>query len=98
MPFTFSHPAIALPLKVIKPAWFSTTGLVVGSIAPDLLYFLKMGGSADFGHTLVGVFMFDIPISYLIAISFYVWLRNVLIRHLPAPLTKNTVVTCLLIF
>ncbi|WP_162052602.1 DUF4184 family protein [Pontibacter pamirensis] len=89
MPFTFSHPAIVLPFKAIKPAWFSTTGLVVGSIAPDLVYFLKMGGSADFGHTLAGVIILDLPLSFLLAIAFHLWVRNILILHLPAPLDKK---------
>ncbi|MFD2999442.1 DUF4184 family protein [Pontibacter toksunensis] len=89
MPFTFSHPAIALPLKALKPEWFSTTGLVVGSIAPDFVYFLKMGGSADFGHTLAGIFILDIPLSFFIALAFHLWARNVLILHFPAPLDKK---------
>lgn len=89
MPFTFSHPAIALPLKAVKPKWFSTTGLVVGSIAPDFVYFLKMGGNADFGHTLAGIFILDIPLAFFIAIAFHHWVRNVLILHFPAPLDKK---------
>jgi hypothetical protein len=30
MPFTFSHPAIVLPLTFLPRQWFSFTGLVIG--------------------------------------------------------------------
>ena len=89
MPFTFSHPAIVLPLALYKPRWFSVTGLVVGSMTPDFLYFIKMDGSEDFGHTLAGIFLFDLPVSYLLAIAFHRWVRNPFLVHLPAPLDRN---------
>ena len=89
MPFTFSHPAIVVPLARLKPRWFSATGLVAGSLAPDFLYFIKMDGSADFGHTLAGIFGFDLPISYLLAFAFHRWVRNPLLVHLPAPLDRK---------
>ena len=89
MPFTFSHPAIVLPLKKIKPAWFSTTGLVMGSLAPDLPYFLKMDGETDFGHTFAGIFLLDLPLAFLVAIAFHRWYRNSLVRHLPSPLDRQ---------
>lgn len=89
MPFTFSHPAIVLPLKKIKPTWFSPSGLIMGSMAPDFQYFLKMDARSDLGHTPIGVFMIDLPLSFLVAIAFHLWVRNILIRHLPSPLDKK---------
>lgn len=89
MPFSFSHPAIVLPLKKVRPGWFSSTGLITGSIAPDLPYFLAMSGSWDFGHTLAGIFLLDLPLSFLAAIIFHQWFRNSLIRHLPSPLDRK---------
>ncbi len=89
MPFTFSHSAVVLPLKYFKPKWFSTTGLVIGSMAPDFLYFIKIDGSEDFGHTLTGIFLFDLPVSFLLAIAFHRWVRNPFLVHLPAPLDRK---------
>lgn len=89
MPFTFSHPAVVLPLKFFKPKWFSATGLIAGSIAPDFLYFIKMDGSEDFGHTVAGILGFDLPVSYLLAIAFHRWVRNPFLVHLPAPLDRK---------
>lgn len=89
MPFTFSHPAIVLPLKKMKASWFSSTGLVIGSIAPDLPYFVTMDAQTNIGHTFIGIFIIDLPISFLVAIAFHLWVRNNLIMHLPSPLDRK---------
>jgi hypothetical protein len=89
MPFTFSHPAIVLPLKKMKPAWFSLTGLVIGSMSPDMLYFLQMSGEEDYGHTLPGLFVFDLPATLLLTLVFHLWVRNTLILYLPSPLNRK---------
>ncbi|WP_162055805.1 DUF4184 family protein [Pontibacter pamirensis] len=89
MPFTFSHPAIAVPLKKLKPNWFSSSGLVIGSMAPDFPYFLKMNTGSDFGHTLAGIFLLDLPLSFLVAVAFHLWVRDALILHLPSPLDRK---------
>ena len=54
MPFTFSHPAIVLPLKYLPKKWFSFTGLIIGSMTPDFEYFLRMKVKSDYSHTLNG--------------------------------------------
>ena len=89
MPFTFSHPAIVIPLKKWKPGWFSYSGLVIGSMSPDMLYFIQMDGEADYGHSLPGIFMFDIPFTLLATVFFHRWLRNILILYLPSPLNRK---------
>lgn len=89
MPFTFAHPVIVLPLKKVNPDWFSTTGLIVGSIAPDLPYFAIMDAQLNFGHSWIGVFLLDLPLSFLVAIVFHLWIRNNLIMHLPSPLDNK---------
>jgi hypothetical protein len=54
MPFTFSHPAIILPLKYFKKKWFSLTGLVIGSMTPDFEYFVRMRIQSNYSHTIEG--------------------------------------------
>ncbi|MFE3191931.1 DUF4184 family protein [Nocardia sp. NPDC059240] len=51
MPFTLAHPAVVLPLR--RTLWFP--GLVAGSIAPDLPYYLPVGVDAEFTHSLLGL-------------------------------------------
>lgn len=82
MPFTFSHPAIVLPLR----KYLSLTGLVIGSMSPDFEYFIRMNLQSEYSHSLLGVFYFCLPISLCIAFLFHCNIRNVLIENLPLPL------------
>ncbi|MFT2010139.1 DUF4184 family protein [Pontibacter sp. 13R65] len=82
MPFTFSHPAIVLPLQRLGSR-VSLTGLVIGSMAPDFEKLLKMGPGNTYSHTIVGVFWFSLPVSILLALLFHLVVRNALIDSLP---------------
>lgn len=58
-----------LPLKVWRPAAFNATALVVGSIAPDLQNFWNTPqGTVEFGHTLVGQFVFCLPMTMFVVL------------------------------
>lgn len=89
MPFTLAHPLGALPLKWLKRSWFSTTGLVVGSMAPDYEYFLKQMPGQSLSETAWGVFLFDLPLAILVALVFHLLVKRPLIRHLPAPFDQR---------
>lgn len=56
MPFTFAHPAAVLPLR--RHLWLP--GLVVGSVVPDLAYYLPVPGGADHTHSVLGVIGADL--------------------------------------
>ncbi len=83
MPFTFSHPAIVLPLAYLPKKWVSFTGLIIGSITPDFEYFIRMKIKSDYSHTIEGVFWFDLPLGILLAFIFHIIVRNPLIENLP---------------
>lgn len=51
MPFTLAHPAIVLPLR--RRLWFP--GLVAGSIAPDVGYYVPLGVDGELTHAPLGV-------------------------------------------
>ncbi|MGW4242605.1 DUF4184 family protein [Nocardia sp. NPDC004722] len=51
MPFTLAHPAAVLPLR--RTLWFP--GLVAGSIAPDVPYYVPVGVDGEFTHSLLGL-------------------------------------------
>ncbi len=101
MPFTFSHPAIVLPLIRRYGRWFSATGLIVGSMAPDFesfivatdvkfithrWYFKPLANSDIF--IPVAPFI-DVPLALLLACVFHFFIRDVLIAHLPPPLEER---------
>ncbi|PKW29863.1 DUF4184 family protein [Flavobacterium lindanitolerans] len=86
MPFTFSHPAIVLPMTFLNRKWFSLTGLVIGSMTPDFEYFLRMKTSSNYSHTIAGVFWFDLPLGIILSFIFHNIVRNNLFDNLPVPL------------
>lgn len=66
MPATFSHPAAILPLRRWAPSWFDTVGLVIGSMAPDLGYFLLLFDGAAKAHTVAGLFFITLPSALVV--------------------------------
>lgn len=83
MPFTFSHPALVLPLTYLPGKWFSLTGLIIGSIVPDFEYFVRMRLRSEFSHTIEGLFWFDLPLGILLAFIFHNLVRTSFIGNLP---------------
>jgi len=92
MPFTFSHPAIVLPLTYLPQRWFSLTGLVVGSLTPDFEYFLRMRIQSDYSHSMGGLFWFDLPLGLLLAFVFQQVVRNPLCDNLPHALKSRLLI------
>jgi hypothetical protein len=83
MPFTFSHPAIILPLTFLKRQWLSATGLIVGSMTPDFEYFIRMKVQSEYSHTLSGLFWFDLPLGLILCFLYHGIVRNSLINNSP---------------
>lgn len=82
MPFTLAHPAAALPFRRAAPGMLLP--LALGTIAPDLPYFLPEAIGNRFwhvGHELAGAFTFSLPAGYALLL-----LMVVLRRALVAPL------------
>jgi hypothetical protein len=83
MPFTFSHPALVLPLLALPKKWRSATGLILGSLTPDFEKFLRMSEFDPYSHTWRSIFYFNLPLGLLLAFAFHGVVRDTLIRHLP---------------
>lgn len=81
MPFTPAHTAIVLPF--LRSRYVSATALIIGSIAPDFEYFFTMDDKASHGHTLTGIFYFDIPVTIFLAFVFHRFVKVNLINNLP---------------
>ncbi|QNF32337.1 DUF4184 family protein [Adhaeribacter swui] len=91
MPFTFSHPAIVLPLYYLPRKTRSMTGLVVGSMAPDFEKFFRMSIHDGFSHTWPAIFYFNLPLAILLSFAFHQVVRDPLIDNLPGFLKKRLV-------
>ncbi|MEU5883401.1 DUF4184 family protein [Spirillospora sp. NPDC047279] len=91
MPFTFSHPAAVIPLARGRLA---PSALVVGSMVPDLPYFVGLQGELrEATHVPLGIVTIDVVLGLLsFAVFHLVWKRPVLVlapewlhRRLAAP-------------
>lgn len=88
MPFTFSHPAIILPLTT-KRLRLSATGLIIGSMTPDFEYFIRMKVQSDYSHTLPGLFWFDLPLGLILSFIYHSIVRNSFINNSPVFIQKR---------
>ena len=57
------------------------SALIVGCFATDLEYFLGVHG--EFGHTLPGVFVFDLPLAFAALWLFHHYAKEPLVAWLP---------------
>lgn len=78
MPFTISHIAAIYPLSKTKQFKNHFDALVVGTVLPDLLYFLPFELNRSFSHSLKGSIIFSIPLGLILVFFF----RRVLIEPL----------------
>ncbi|WP_129599772.1 DUF4184 family protein [Anaerophilus nitritogenes] len=88
MPFTFSHPAIILPIKEKYTKYFNLTALVLGSMAPDFEYFLKFKPIRTIGHSIIGFFSLNLPLCFVFAYLFHIFIKKPFIMSLPTPLDR----------
>ena len=89
MPFTFTHPAIILPLNYLPKKWFSLTGLIIGSLVPDFEYFLRMKIESIYSHTFWGIFYFDLPLGILLTFIFHNFVKTELFKNVPTELNRR---------
>ncbi|TGD80383.1 DUF4184 family protein [Hymenobacter wooponensis] len=89
MPFTFSHPAIVMPLLALPKKWRSATGLIIGSMAPDFEKFIRMSEFDPNSHTWRSIFYFNLPLGLILAFIFHMLVRDPLIVHLPKILRER---------
>lgn len=81
MPFTVAHPVIIFPL--LKCRHLSATGLIIGSIIPDMEFIIQMREVENIGHHSIGIFLFDLPAAIICAYLFHYIVRDTFIEHLP---------------
>lgn len=66
MPFTLAHPAAIVPIWYGAKKRLSVEALIIGSISPDIPYFLALRPISTYEHSLNGLFVFCLPVSLLI--------------------------------
>lgn len=85
MPFTLAHPGAVI---LVKSRYFNLSGLVLGAMAPDFMYFILFSPSSNFGHTLLGAIVLNLPLCFLLNELYYKFLKNAFIANLPSKQSK----------
>ena len=84
MPWTFAHPATVLPLRRLCPKRLSFAGLIIGSMTPDLGYYIHFSAFARLAHTFPGTILVCLPTGLILLVTLYA-LREPLWFLLPQP-------------
>jgi hypothetical protein len=83
MPFTLAHPAAAVPLRRALGRFGVLSALAIGSLTPDLAYFLPLGIGRRASHSLAGLFWFCLPVGLAAYGVFHCVLKRPLASLLP---------------
>ena len=83
MPFTFAHPAAAIPLLRPLGRYGSLSALAIGSIAPDLAFIVALDLMREQTHSLAALFLFCLPAGVLAYLLFHGVLKAPLIDLMP---------------
>ncbi len=77
MPWTVSHATAVLPLRRLTPWPLDFAALVIGSMTPDLGYYIGCFDLATFDHTLLGSLLAGVPVGVVLFLAFYVFCKPV---------------------
>ncbi len=80
MPAPSAHPLVVIPLR---RCGLLLSGLIIGSMIPDLVYILPVPVSDQFGHTLPGLFLFCLPAGLGVFFIFHLWVKYPLFSLFP---------------
>lgn len=87
MPFTLSHAAAAIPFRRTP---LIMSAIVMGSFVPDFPHFLSLlSPETPIGHTLAGVFLFDLPLAMAALWLFHAFIKQPMLMFLPVGIRRR---------
>lgn len=89
MPVTPAHPAAALPLRGLLGRLGSASALVIGSMTPDLAYFLPFSVPRSTSHSLAGLLYFCLPAGLGLWATYRVLLCPLFAAMLPQAISRR---------
>ena len=84
MPFTLAHPAVVLPFSGVVSRWGVLSALVVGTMVPDINFFVAGLTSRTYSHSIAGIVGFCVPAGLVVFAVYQALLRPMLVALLPA--------------
>jgi hypothetical protein len=91
VPFTFSHPAAALPLRRLLGRQASLSALVIGSMAPDLGFIVPLDLTRSETHGVAALFLFCLPAGLLTYWIYHLLLKAPLLHLFPPRVQERLV-------
>jgi Domain of unknown function (DUF4184) len=91
MPITFAHPAAAIPLQKLFVRFGFLPALAIGSMVPDVPYFVPLGIDRHLGHSIPALFWFCVPMGLIIYWLFEYFLKQPFISLCPLSLQSRLV-------
>jgi Domain of unknown function (DUF4184) len=89
VPFTIAHPVAVIPIARRLGRYAVPSALVIGSISPDVAYFLSFGVSRPESHSLAGLFWFCLPVGFAGYLLFHLVLERPLVSLLPTGIARR---------
>jgi uncharacterized protein DUF4184 len=89
MPFTLAHPAAALPLRSRLRSLGCASALAVGSMVPDLPYFLPLGIDGPESHSAAGILWFGLPAGLAAWLVYVFLVRPFALALLPVSILRR---------
>lgn len=89
MPFTLAHPIAALPLWWGSRHRLDLPALMVGSLVPDITYYLHLQPRPNIGHTLPGILQEGLPWGLALLLVGEYLLKFPCLKLLPRPLMPS---------
>jgi Domain of unknown function (DUF4184) len=80
VPFTLAHSAAALPFRRLR---LVPSALVIGTLAPDFEYLVKLDAHGRLAHTFPGVFVLTLPLALVVLWIFHRFVKLPVVRLLP---------------
>jgi hypothetical protein len=94
MPFTLAHPIATAPIWFGSKKNLDLPSLFVGSMIPDVDYFIALQPVETFGHTLAGVLTQGVPYSIALLLCIRYVLRRPFLALIPQPLARKLPIPC----
>jgi hypothetical protein len=92
MPFTAAHPMAVLPLvRWRRGLRLDATCLVIGSMAPDVEYFVRGRPFQTISHTLLGMVTWSLPITLILAAVLHAIVKWPMLAIAPVAVARRAV-------
>jgi hypothetical protein len=80
MPFTISHAAAVIPFRRTP---LIMSALIMGSFVPDYPHLLSFTPHTAFSHSLLGMFVDDLPLAIVALGLFHIYIKQPMLMFLP---------------